>query len=138
MRGQPTLGMIYLTFFILLIAVGGYWILHSNTWFDYNILYGPATRITGTISRIDDACGDQNKTLLMLNTGSSQAYVYMGFKPDILPGDQVTVTVYNVTGRGILFDLMRAGCEPAGFHYYAIKLYSSRLFFETEGQPWKR
>ncbi len=142
MKGQevgPGLGMIYITFFILLIGVGGYWILHSSTWIDYNLLYGPSKTFNGKVVRIESYCDDPKKTIFMLDTStSSQAYIYMASRLDIMVGDSVTVTAYNVTGKGLIFDLMRSKCEPSGAHYYATKVYSSRTAIALEGKPWQK
>ncbi|MFH1470532.1 MAG: hypothetical protein ABIF01_02185 [Candidatus Micrarchaeota archaeon] len=140
MKGQddPGIGMLYIVFFILLVGVGGYWILHSNTWVDYNLLYGPPKNIDGKITRIESSCEDTKKTIVMLDNGKSQSYVYMGFRMDVLVGDSLTVTAYNVSGRGVLFDLNRAGCEPEGAHFYAIKAYNPRTAVTLEGRPWQK
>ncbi|MFH0817852.1 MAG: hypothetical protein V1909_04425 [Candidatus Micrarchaeota archaeon] len=141
MKGQeagPGLGMIYLTFFILLVGVGGYWILRSNTFIDYNMLYGPPKSIDGKITRVEQGCENPKKTLVMLDNGKSQFYVYMGFRFDVAVGDSLTATAYNVTGRGLLFDLTRAECEPVGAHFYAIKAYNSRTTVTMEGRPWQK
>ena len=141
MKGQeagPGVGIIYITFFILLVGIGGYWILHSNTWVDYNILYGPPKIIEGRVTRIESSCDDPKKTLVMLDTGRSQAYLYMGFRFMVSVGDGLTITAYNVSGRGLLYDITRAGCEPGGAHYYAIKAYNSRTGTTLEGRPWQK
>ncbi len=131
MKGQdsPGLGMLYITFFILLVGVGGYWILHSDTWFDYNVLYGHPSAISGKVVRIDP-CEDPKKTIVLINTSKAQAYVYMSFQFDVAKGDYLSVIAYNVTGRGIPFDLTRSKCEPDGFHYYASKVINTRTGFE--------
>jgi hypothetical protein len=135
MKGQdsPGIGIMYLVFFILLLGVGGYWILHSNTWVDFNVLYGPPSSFSGKVTRID-SCENPKKTLVMLDTGKSQAYVYMGFAFEVVEGDYLTLTAYNVTGRGLFFDILRSQCEPVGFHYYASKAYSSRTGFQFDSK----
>jgi hypothetical protein len=136
-QSDPGIGGIYIVSFILLVGVGGYWILHSNTWFDHSVLYGPEIYVNGKVTRID-YCQDTKKTLVMLETDKSQAYVYMNFKFDVLPDDSLTVKAYNVTGRGILFDLTRFTCEPEGSHYLATRAYNSRTGLTMEGRPWNK
>lgn len=140
MRGQESigLGLIYLAFFVLVVGLGGYWILHSNTWIDYNFLYGPTSSFKGRVLRIDMDCDDQDKKLLMLDTGNSQAYVYVGFKFDAVIGDEVGIIAYNVTGRGLIYDIVRSKCEPDGFHYYAIRATNHRTLRTVEGKPWQK
>ncbi len=140
MKGQDNLGlgMIYLTFFILLVGLGGYWIMHSNTWVDYNILYGPPSKIKGKLARVEKICEDQTKSMIMINTGESQAYVFLSFEFDAIIGDEVGVNAYNVSGRGLIYSLVKASCEPDGFHYYATSATNHRTARTVEGKPWQK
>ncbi|MFH1447574.1 MAG: hypothetical protein ABIG39_01815 [Candidatus Micrarchaeota archaeon] len=140
MKGQDNVGLgyIYLTFFILLVGLGGYWILHSNTWIDYDFLYGPTSSIKGKVLRIEKDCNYPKKSILMIEDGKSQAYVYLSFKFDAVVGDEVGVTAYNVTGRGLIHNLLRSECEPDGFHYYATKATNHRTARTVTGKPWQK
>lgn len=137
MKGQdsPGLGIIYIVFFILLLGVGGYWILHSNTWIDFNIMYGSPSQFSGKVVRIEP-CSEPKKTLLMLDTGKTQAYVYIPIQLEVAEGDSLTLTAYNVSGRGILYEAVRSKCEPEGFHFFASRIYNSRTGFQLDMKPW--
>jgi hypothetical protein len=138
MKGQsePGIGLIYIAFFILMLVVGGYWILHTNSWLDYNILYGQTVSLQGKVMRIERGCTDQKKTLVMLENQNSQSYIYIPLKFEVFPGDQLTLTAYNVSGRGLFFDILKSKCEPDGLHYYATKVRSERTGLTLEARPW--
>lgn len=134
-RGQELeVGTMYLVFFILLVTVGGYWIVRSNTWVEYDMLYGKPSQLTGRITRVDP-CEDPKRMVVMMESGKTQAYTYLGFRTDATVGDEVTVTAYNVSGKGLLFDIFRSKCEPSGFHYYATRLYNPRTGFDMKALP---
>jgi hypothetical protein len=140
MRGEYGLeiGTIYAVFFILLLGFGGYWIIRSNTWMDYNVLYGPPETFTGKVTRIETYCDDPMKTIVMVDRGDSQAYVYMPFRFTVMTGDRVSITAYPVKGRGLIFDAMRSPCEPEGFHHYSVKAYNARIATQVEAKPWQK
>jgi hypothetical protein len=131
MKGEygPELGILYLTFIILFMGAGGYWIIHSSTFLEFNFMYGPATDFSGKIVNIMP-CNDSKRGLYTLDTGHSMAVVYAGFNLDLQEGDELSITAYNVSKKGILYEWMLAKCEPKGEHYYAIRGYSERLLKE--------